>query len=153
MFLWKKPLFSLQPHIGIRVELSSERIFHHQCNMSCCGDKVRVVTSNIARICHAVKVKKYVPVSIWRWLPHLNSVTLTVLAYYTFFVHLVSVQQYIQHYNSYRTHPRSHSNHMYQVQERIKCLSLSWWRSLPPPKNNSSCNLPQCEWSHFVDPM
>ena len=40
--LWKKPLFSMQPHIDTVVELSSARLFHHQCNMSCCGEKVFV---------------------------------------------------------------------------------------------------------------
>ena len=61
--LWKKPLFSLQPH-EILVELSSVRIFHHQCDMSCCGEKVLVINLNIARKFQAIKVKKYIPLNI-----------------------------------------------------------------------------------------
>ena len=84
---WKKPLFSLQPHIEIIAELSiySTRIFHPsmfhlQCNKSCCGEKVLGTNLSIACQTHDIKAKKYVPVNVWRWLSHIYSATLTALA-------------------------------------------------------------------------
>ena len=84
--LWKEPFFSLQPQIKIIVELSIDGtrifhppMFHHQCKKSC-GEKVLVTNLNIARKCHDLKTKKYVPVNVWRWLSHLNPLTLTALA-------------------------------------------------------------------------
>ena len=54
-------------------------MFHHQCNMNC-GEKVLATNLSISRKCHDIKAKMYVPVNVWRWLSHLNSLTLTALA-------------------------------------------------------------------------
>ena len=39
-----------------------------------------VTNLNIARKCHDIKSKRYVPANVWRWLSNLNSLTLTALA-------------------------------------------------------------------------
>ena len=69
----------------VELSINSTRIFHpymfqHQRKMSCCGAKVLVTNLNMARKSHDMKAKKYVPVNIWPWLSHLNSLTLTAVA-------------------------------------------------------------------------
>ena len=64
--LWKKPLFSQQSNIKIqesKLVLASsihQRLFHHQYDMSCCGEKELVANLNEGRKFHDIKAQKYV---------------------------------------------------------------------------------------------